>query len=99
MTVGWTLNARHELRAVHDYIAQNSPRYAQGIVDRITKRTKQLRQFPRLGAVVPEYDDESIRELVELPYRIIYQVRTNKVVVLSIVHSSRRLPPDVPETT
>jgi toxin ParE1/3/4 len=46
MSVGWTLNARRELRAVHDYIAQNSPTYAQGIVDRITKRTKQLRQFP-----------------------------------------------------
>lgn len=34
MTVGWTANACRELRAIHDFIAQNSPRYAQGVVDR-----------------------------------------------------------------
>jgi toxin ParE1/3/4 len=72
MTVVWASNASRELRAIHDYIAQNSPRYARGMVDRITRRTKRLVQFPRLGAVVAEYEDESIRELFEHPYRIIY---------------------------
>ena len=65
MNVGWSANASRELRAVHDHIAQNSARHAQGIVDRITLRTVQLGQFPRLGAVVPEYEDESIRDLFE----------------------------------
>jgi toxin ParE1/3/4 len=96
MTVGWTLNASRELRAIHDYIAQNSPRYAQGMVDRITRQTMQLAQFPRLGAVVPEYDDESIRELFEHPYRIIYRVGTNQVIILSVVHGSRLLPRAAP---
>jgi toxin ParE1/3/4 len=96
MTVGWTLNASRELRAIHDYIAQNSPRYAQGMVDRITRQTMQLAQFPRLGAVVQEYDDESIRELFEHPYRIIYRVGTNQVIILSVVHGSRSLPRGAP---
>jgi toxin ParE1/3/4 len=96
MTVGWTANASSELRAIHDYIAQNSPRYAQGVVDRITRHTKQLAQFPRLGAVVEEYNDESIRELFEHPYRIIYRVGMNQVIILSVVHSSRLLPRGVP---
>lgn len=96
MTVGWTSNARGELRAIHDYIAQNSPRYAQGMVDRITRRTKQLSHFPRLGPIVAEYEDESIRELLEHPYRIIYQVRTSQVVILSVVHGSRQLPRGAP---
>ena len=98
MTVGWTLNARRELRAIHDYIAQNSHAYAWGMVDRITRRTKRLARFPRLGAVVAEYDDESIRELVEHPYRIVYRIQANRVVILSVVHSSRLLPPDTSET-
>jgi toxin ParE1/3/4 len=77
-------------------IAQNSPRYAQGVVDRITRQTMQLAQFPRLGAVVQEYDDASIRELFEHPYRIIYRIGTNQVIILSVVHGSRLLPPGAP---
>jgi toxin ParE1/3/4 len=99
MTVGWTSNAKRELRAIHDYIAQNSPRYAQGMVDRVTLRTKELAQFPRLGAVVPEYEDESIQELFEHPYRIIYQAHTDRVVILTVVHGSRQLPRGTPGTT
>jgi toxin ParE1/3/4 len=98
MNVGWTLNARRELRAIHDFIAQNSPAYAQGMVDRITRRTKKLARFPRLGAVVTEYDDESIRELFEHPYRIVYRICANRVAILSVVHSSRQLPPEAPGT-
>lgn len=31
MRVHWTDNARRHLRAIHDYIAQNSSRYARRI--------------------------------------------------------------------
>jgi toxin ParE1/3/4 len=96
MMVSWTQNAKRELRAAHDYVAQNSPRYAQGLVDRITRKTEQLAQFPQLGAEVPEYEDESIRELLEHSYRIIYRVREERVEILSVVHGARQLPPNVP---
>lgn len=96
MTVVWTQNAKRELRAVHDYVAQNSPRYAQGLVDRITRKTEQLETFPLLGAEVPEYEDESIRELLEHPYRIIYRVREERVEIVSVVHAARQLPPAMP---
>lgn len=96
MTVFWTKNAKRELRAVYDYIAQNSVRYAQGMVDRITRRTKQLSAMPYLGARVPEYDEETIRELVERSYRIIYRVRADRVDILSVVHGTRPLPSEIP---
>lgn len=32
MTVQWTTNALDHLQALHDYIARNSPVYAQGMV-------------------------------------------------------------------
>ncbi len=96
MNVFWTRNATRELRAVHDYIAQNSPRYARGLVDRITRQTTLLRRSPRLGAEVPEYGDELVRELLEPPYRIIYRVSDDRVDILSVVHGARHLPPDVP---
>jgi len=72
MSVHWTDTAKAHLTAIHDYIAQNSVRYAQGMVDRITRRTQDLSAFPLSGPVVPEYDDQSIREVLEYPYRIIF---------------------------
>jgi len=92
MNVYWTRNAKRELRAVHDYIAQNSPAYARAMVDRITRKTEQLGRWPRLGAQVPEYSDESIREILVLPYRVIYRVRESRIQILSVVHSARQLP-------
>jgi plasmid stabilization system protein ParE len=99
MKVVWTRNATRELRGIHDYIAQNSRKYAQGMVNRITRRTKSLARFPQLGPQVPEYEDESIRELLEYPYRIIYRIHKEHVQILSVVHGTRSLSPEAPEGT
>jgi len=61
VTVHWTDTALQHLTAIHDYIARNSQHYAQRMVDRITHRTQNLRSFPFLGSVVPEYDNQAIR--------------------------------------
>lgn len=65
-------------------------------MDRITRRTKLLSQFPHLGPRVTEYDDETIREVLEHPYRVIYRIHKGRVQVLSIVHGARPLPPEAP---
>lgn len=52
-------------------------------------RTAQLAGQPRLGAEVPEYADESIRELFEHPYRLVYRVvDESRVDVLAVVHAA-----------
>jgi toxin ParE1/3/4 len=66
------------------------------MVDRITRKTELLVPFPELGAVVPEYEDDTVRELLEHPYRIIYRVQPSWVEILSVVHGARQLPEDVP---
>jgi toxin ParE1/3/4 len=96
MRVFWSQNAKRELRAIHDYIAQNSARYALGMVDRITQKTACLARWPRLGATVREYSDESMREILVTPYRIIYRIRASRVEVLSVVHSAKQLPDEPP---
>ena len=99
MNVFWTQNAKRELRAVHDYVAQNSVRYAQGLVDRITRKTQHLAQFPHLGATAPEFENSSIRELLEHPYRIIYRIREDRIEILSVVHGARQFPSNAPGDT
>jgi toxin ParE1/3/4 len=92
MNVHWTEAALSDLEAIEAYISRHSARYARGLVERILDRAGQLENHPQLGAVVPEYGDESLRELLEKPYRIIYRVREHRNDVLAIIHAARTIP-------
>jgi plasmid stabilization system protein ParE len=39
--------------------------YANNLINKIQNATKILVQFPELGRIVPEYSDNSIRELIQ----------------------------------
>jgi toxin ParE1/3/4 len=93
--VEWTENAISHLIAIYDYIAKDSPFYAQRMVDRLTKCSQQLVDFPKSGRMVPEYEQEDLRELIEKPYRLIYRVRTDAIDILAVIHSARRLPAEL----
>jgi toxin ParE1/3/4 len=93
MSVRWTNAALAHLVAIHEYIARNSPRYAARMVDRITARTLQIGVFPLSGQLVPEYRDSGIREVIEGPYRVIYEIFGEDVRVLAVIHGARLLPP------
>lgn len=54
MNIRWTRSAIQDLAGIHAYIAQDSPRYAISVVDRLTNRTKQIAAFPFSGEMVPE---------------------------------------------
>jgi plasmid stabilization system protein ParE len=92
MIVNWTEAALADLRAIETYIARHSPQYGRSMIERIFARTGQLADFPQLGAVVPEYEDESLPELPESPYRIVYRVSEDRVDVVAVVHGARRIP-------
>ena len=78
---------------IYEYISRDSPQYARRMVDRITSRSKQIGQFPESAQVVSEYECSDIREVVEGPYRLIYRIDVDRVVVLSVIHGARLLPP------
>jgi toxin ParE1/3/4 len=92
MIVNWTEAALADLRAIEAYIARHSPQYGRGMVERIFDRTGQLVDFPLLGPEVPEYEDESLRELLEGQYRIVYRVYEDRLDVVAVVHGARRMP-------
>ena len=56
MKVLWTDSALSQLKAIHDYLAQTAPEYALRIIDRLTKRSIQIAQFPFSGRMVSEYE-------------------------------------------
>ncbi|TAK64764.1 MAG: type II toxin-antitoxin system RelE/ParE family toxin [Bacteroidetes bacterium] len=92
MTVHWTNTANAHLVAIYEYIAKDSPRYALRMVDKLTARSKQIAQFPYSGRIVPEYELNEVREIIEYPYRIIYRIKQEQIDVLAVIHGSRLLP-------
>ena len=62
------------------------------MIDRLTRRSEQIAGFPLSGGMVPEYEADDIREVIEKPYRLIYRVESNQVDILAVVHSAQLLP-------
>jgi plasmid stabilization system protein ParE len=91
MKVYWTNTAEGHLDAIFGYIAQNSPEYAKSMVDRITRRSQQIAEYPLSGRVVPEYDFNQIREVIEGSYRIIYHIKSDQVDVLAVIHGAMNI--------
>lgn len=93
MNVHWTDTAGAHLDAIYRHIAQDSPEYAKHMVDRLTRRSIQIAEFPLSGRKVPEYNFEQIREIIEGPYRIIYHIKADQVDVLAVLHGARNVLP------
>ena len=47
--------------------------------------------FPTIGRVVPEFGDDSIREIFAYSYRIIYRIEKDEVWSAAIVHGRQQL--------
>lgn len=87
----WTEIAIEDIRLIHEYISKDSKRYADRFIEKIINRVTQLENFPRSGRVVPEFDSELIRELIEGNYRIVYKITADQVAVVRVHHAARQL--------
>jgi len=88
MKVHWTDTAEGHLDAIYAYITQDSPEYAKRMVDRLTRRSQQIAEFPFSGRKVPEYDVDQIREVIEGSFRIIYYIKSDQIDILAVIHGA-----------
>ncbi len=87
----WTENAEAHLDAIYAWIAQDSEIYALRTVDRLTRRSIQISDFPLAGRKLPEYDQDQLREIIEPPYRIIYLIKPDQIDILAVHHAASPL--------
>ena len=87
----WTDNAIQDLNDIGDYIAKDSERYVQIAVQRLFESVDILQNFPKTGKMVPELEDDSIRELIRGSFRIVYQIIDNLHIDILTVHNCARL--------
>jgi len=93
----WSEQARDDLQSIVLFIAQNNPPVAESFGCRLMSKVDVLVQFPQFGRVVPEENDETIREIIFRPYRIIYKVLAEKQIVgIARVWHGARGEPEIP---
>ena len=90
--IKWSEKAVIDLEAIFNYISTNSPIYASRFINSIIKSTDILKSQPFLGRIVPEFDNNTIRELIYRDYRIVYRiVIDDNVEILIVFHGKREL--------
>ncbi|MCC6160463.1 MAG: type II toxin-antitoxin system RelE/ParE family toxin [Deltaproteobacteria bacterium] len=95
MNVRWTRRAAFDLAAIATFIVADNPVAAKRLVKSIRASAKKLARFPRMGRVVPEFGDETVREIVVGNYRIVYRIGEKTIDVLTVFEGHRLMPVDL----
>jgi len=89
--VVWTDSAIKDLDDIGEYIAKDSVRYAQITVSKLFESVDILETYPRAGIMVPEFENDKIRQIIKGDYRIVYQIIDNFRIDILTVHNCARL--------
>jgi plasmid stabilization system protein ParE len=90
----WAAVAEKDLLGIVDFIADDDPGTALGILNKIEADTAKLDHSPRRGRTVPELLKQGIsryREIVIKPWRVIYRIEKKKVYVVSVIDGRRNV--------
>lgn len=87
----WTEPALSDLNQIAEYIALDKPDTASHLVQTIFSRTEHLEEFPESGRNPPELKKSRYKELIVNPCRIFYRIEKDKVYILYVMRSERRL--------
>ncbi len=87
----WTEPALYDFDAIADYIALDKPDAARSLVRRIFTHVGQLEHHPDSGSKPPELKGWRYRQIVEPPCRVFYRHEANRVYILHVMRSEKRL--------
>jgi toxin ParE1/3/4 len=95
MNVVWHRKAEVDLSDIADYIAEDNPRAALRVFDRVVAAAGQLATFPNLGR---EGRVTGTRELVVsgLSYIVVYRLSQEEVHIVGVQHTSPLWPESFP---
>ena len=82
--------AIEDIESIAEYIERDSSFYAKAVADKIFWSTEKLKEFPKIGRIVPELEKEDIRELIVYSYRLVYQIKENQILIIAVIHGKRQ---------
>ncbi|WP_017317304.1 type II toxin-antitoxin system RelE/ParE family toxin [Mastigocladopsis repens] len=89
--VVWSPKALEDVDAIAAYIFRDSASFAATVVQKILDSSDKLSACPCSGSIVPEFNEDTIRELFAYTYRIIYHIQEDTVTIAAVIHGKRLL--------
>lgn len=89
MNVIWTELALRRASDAVDWIALDRPAVASVWLEELLSKVQGLCEHPQMGRLIPELADPAYREIQHSPYRILYRLDSDTVVILTLRHSRR----------
>ncbi|MGB0945007.1 MAG: type II toxin-antitoxin system RelE/ParE family toxin [Marinomonas sp.] len=97
MKIAFSKSAIDDLKGIKAYyLEQGVPKVAQDFIVAIMAHIETLSEHPDIGRLVPEFNDNSIRELIHAHFRIVYLRDTSTIKIIRVWRSERQL--ILPET-
>jgi toxin ParE1/3/4 len=92
--IKFSRSARSDIEDIVRYISIDNPDRGLRFGKFLIEHTRSLGQFPERGRVVPEFEDESVREIIVRTYRVVYRVQHDQqlVEVIRFWHAGRGKP-------
>jgi len=88
--LNWSSRALAHLKSVESYIAEDSSFHAKRVVREIIDHAENLKTFPEMGHVLPDFPHLGLRQLIKHSYRIIYSFNNDVVTIVAVVHGKRK---------
>ncbi len=73
------------------YLNQGSTKTAEQLLEKIFAKLELLADYPEMGRIVPEFNMNTLRELIHSPYRIIYRCESQHIKIIRIWRGERLL--------
>jgi plasmid stabilization system protein ParE len=82
--IHWSSAAEDDLKTIEEIIAKDSIFHAIAFVDRLIASIEKISHDPFCGAVVQEFGQEDLREIIYKNYRLVYRLHEDMATVLAV---------------
>ena len=89
--LNWSEESLDDIDAIADFIARDSLHHAQRVVEMLFELGEVILAHPLAGRMVPELNDPNVRERFLYSYRVIYEMRPERINELAVLHGRRLL--------
>ncbi len=91
LKVVWAENAIQDLLGIKNFIAQDSIDRAEDWISELFAAGKNLSLLSSRGRIVPEFNQENLRELLIENYRLVYRIKSTTVEIITVFEGHRQL--------
>lgn len=82
----WTDRCLQRLEDICEYIELDSIKYSEQFAKEIFEKEELIRNNPKIGKIVPDYEIEEYRQIIVGHYRLIYMIDEKSIQMITVRH-------------